>query len=223
VHVRRLCGLTTCAILLRPPHEFRVSGIDVRQGSPEVLEEIVEFLRRHGPRRQFFPAYALDDFTGGAALRGLKPQDVMVARRGGSVTGVMAVWDQSTYKQDIVDSYGPGLRRLRPVYNMAARLLGAQPLTPPGQAIPLAFAACMCVADDDLAVMRALLSACMRSAYERGKAFLMIGLADDDPLLPIARRTLHITYRSDLFAASWSEEPLRLLDERIPYIEIATL
>ena len=85
-------------------------------------------------------------------------------------------------------------------------LLGARPLTPPGQAIQLAFAACICIADDDPAVMRALLSACVKNAYERGKAFLMLGLSDDDPLLAVARRYLHITYHSDLFAVSWSDD-----------------
>ena len=104
------------------------------------------------------------------------------------MVGVMAAWDQAAYKQDIVDAYGPALRRLRPLYDLGARLLGARPLTPPGEAIPLAFAACICVADDDPGVMRALLSACARDARERGKAFLMLGLADDDPLLAVARR-----------------------------------
>ena len=51
----------------------------------------------------------------------------------------------------------------------------------------------------------------------------MLGLADDDPLLPVARRWLHVTYRSDLFAMSWSADPGPLLDGRVPYIEIATL
>jgi hypothetical protein len=215
--------MTTYAILLRPLGALRPLGIDVRPASPETLEEIVKFLRLQGPRRQFFPAYTLKDFTGGATLRGLRSQDVMVARCGGAVVGVMAAWDQAAYKQDIVDAYGLALRRMRPLYDLVAQLLGAQPLTPPGQAIPLAFASCICVADDDPAVMRALLSACAQSALKRRKAFLMLGLADDDPLLPVARRYLHITYRSDLFAVSWSDEPVSLLDGRIPYIEIATL
>lgn len=222
-HTLHVCGLTTCAILLRPQRVLRVPGINVQPGSPETLGEIIEFLRNQGPRRQFFPAYTLEDFTGGERLRGLKPQDIMVARREGAVVGVMAVWDQAAYKQDVVDAYGPALRRLRPIYNLFARLFGAQALTPPGQAIPLAFAACICVANDDPIIMRALLSASVKRAHEFGKAFLMLGLTDNDPLLAVARRYLHIPYRSDLFAVSWSEEPLTLLDRRLPYIEIATL
>jgi hypothetical protein len=223
LHARRICGLTTCAILLRPRRTPGLSGIDIRPGSPETLEEIVDFFREQGARRQFFPVYTLESFTGGTQLRGLRPQDLMVARRGNTIAGVMAAWDQEAYKQDIVHAYGPGLHRIRPIYDLLARLVGAQPLTPPGKAIPLAFAACICIENDDKTVMRALLSACMEHAYGLGKAFLMLGLPDDDPLLTVARRQLHIPYRSELFGFSWSEEPALNLDRRMPYIEIATL
>jgi hypothetical protein len=223
LHARRVCGLTTCAILLRRRHPAHTPGIEVIPGSPERLPEIADFLAAHGPRRQFCPAYSLEDLAGGARLRGLRPQDILVARRGGEAAGVMAVWDQSTFKQDIVEAYGPGLRRLRPFYNLAARLIGAHPLTPPGEAIQTAFAACICIRGDDPAVMQALLADCTRRACEQGKAYLMVGLADEDPLLPAVQKYLHITYRSDLFAVSWSEEALRALDGRLPYIEIAAL
>jgi hypothetical protein len=223
LHTRHICGLTTCAILLRPRPVHGTPGVDVLPGSSGSLAEIVAFLRLKGAGRQFFPAYTLEDFTAGSRLRGLRPQDIMVARGGNEVVGVMAVWDQASYKQDIADAYGSVLRRLRPAYDLAARLLGACPLTPPGQAIQLAFASCICVADDNPTVMQALLSACTHSAYERGKAFLMLGLSDNDPLLAVARRYLHIQYHSDLFAVSWSDEPIKQLDGRIPYIEIATL
>jgi hypothetical protein len=135
----------------------------------------------------------------------------------------MAAWDQAAYKQDIVEAYGPPLRRLWPICDAAARLLGFSPLTEPGQAIPLAFAACICIADDDAAVMQALLAACARHARDRGKAFLMLGLADHDPLLRAVRGNLRITYHSDLYAAAWSRGVVEQLDERVPYIEIATL
>ena len=135
----------------------------------------------------------------------------------------MATWDQMAYKQDVVDVYGSTLQHLQPAYDLFARLLGARPLTPPGQAMPLVFAACTCIVGDDPAVMRALIATCARVAHLRGKAYLMLGLADNDPLLAVVRRWLHVTYRSDLYAASTSAELLPKLDDRIPYVEIATL
>jgi hypothetical protein len=223
LHVRFISGLTTCAILLRPFGTRQSPGIAVTPGSPETLEEIIAFLRQNGPGRQFFPAYTLDDFTGGTKLRGLNPHDIMTVRRDGKILGAMAVWDQAAYKQDIVDAYGPMLRRLRPAYDLAARLLRASPLTPPGQVMPLAFASCICVAKDDPNVMKALLSACVKNAYECGKAYLMLGLADVDPLLPAVKRYLHVEYHSDLYALAWDDGVVEQVDGRIPYIEIATL
>lgn len=219
----RLAGLTTCAILLRPRRRPAVPGISVDPAARGDLAEVVAFLRREGPRRQLFPAYTLDDFTAGRTLRDLAPEDVAVARRGASILGVMAAWDQAAYKQDVVDGYGPTLRRLRPAYDVVARIVGASPLTRPGSAIPLSFAACTCVADDDPVVMRALVAACAERARERDKAFLMLGLADVDPLLRAATSWLHVTYRSDLFALSWATDPASVLDDRPPYVEIATL
>jgi hypothetical protein len=223
VHVRRLCGITTYAILLRRTDPLAPHGLDIQPASAASLPEMVDFLQQHGSSRQFFPSYSLEDFTGGARMRGLAPEDMMVARRAGRIAGVMAAWDQAEYKQDIVQEYGPALRRLRPIYDAAAGIFGFSPLTPPGQAMPLAFAACICIANDDAAVMQALLDACERHARDRGKAFLMLGLADHDPLLTAVRRSLHVTYHSDLYAASWSPAAVEQLDERVPYIEIATL
>jgi hypothetical protein len=219
----RLAGLTTCAILLRPRRLPRVSGVDVEPGSAEDLPEIVGFVRAEGARRQLFPVYGVEDFADGRSLRGLAPEDLAVARRGGRIVGVMAAWDQAAYKQDVVAAYGPTLRRLRPFYDITARALGARPLTPPGSAIPLAFAACTAVADDDPAVLNALLAACAERARQGDKAFLMVGLADEDPLLPVVRRWLHVTYRSDLFTLAWDGAPVPVPDGRVPRIEIATL
>ncbi|MBN2848982.1 MAG: hypothetical protein JXP72_11130 [Coriobacteriia bacterium] len=219
----RVSGLTTCAIVLRKRPILRIPGVEVQPASATTLPEVVAFLRAEGLRRQFFPAYTLDDFTGGRVLRRLGVDDVLVARREGSIVGTMAVWDQSAYKQDIVEAYGPGLRRLRPLYDLVARALGAPPLTPPGAAIPLAFAACTCIEGDDPDVARALVSAAAAHARVLGKAYLMVGLADADPLLGVVRRFPHITYRSDLYALSFDEDPSARLDGRVPYIEIATL
>ncbi len=219
----RLAGLTTCAILLRPRRQTRAAGLDVGVATPDTLGEVIEFWRGEGRRRQLFPVYAAEDVLGGRTLRGLSLDDVAVVRRAGSIVGVMAAWDQAAYKQDIVESYGPTLGRLRPAYDLAARVLRAHALTPPGQPIPLSFATAICVADDDPAVMRALVTASAERARAAGKSFLMLGLADRDPLLPVAKGFLHVTYRSDLFVLSWTTDPASGLDGRTPYIEIATL
>lgn len=222
----RVSGLTSCSILLHPRFRRRLrlaTGVAVTPASSFAgLSPVVQFLRTQGALRQFYPAYTLEDFRNGT-LRGLTPADVLVARRKGAIVGVLAAWDQWSYKQDVVDSYGPMLRLIRPGYDLAARVFGAARLTRPGEAIPLSFAALFGVAGDDPDVTRALVAAATTRAFDQGKAFLMLGLADSDPLLPVVRRWPHITYRSDLYALSWSADPAAALDGRLPYLEIATL
>ena len=106
LHTRDMGGLTTCALLLHPTRLHCAPGVDISPGSAETLPEIVNFLRQHGARRQFFPAYSLENFTNGASLRGLNVEDILVARRGDQIVGVLSVWDQAAYKQDVVERYG---------------------------------------------------------------------------------------------------------------------
>jgi hypothetical protein len=235
----RLAGWTTSALLLRrglrgagpgradrgPVDRGRKdAGVELEPGSLDSIEEIVAFLRGCGARRQLSPAYRVEDFTKGRRMRGLAAEDLVVARRRGAIVGVMGTWDQSPYKQDVVDAYGPALRRFGRLYDLGARAIGARPLPREGQAIASAFAAPLGVADDDLDVMRALLRAAARRASERELTYLMLGLADEDPLLAVVRRSLRITYRSDLYVLSFDgDDPVARLDGRVPYIEIATL
>jgi hypothetical protein len=222
--VTRLAGMTTLALVLHRHQPSAIRGCTIEPGSRATIEEIVAFLRVSGARRQLFPAYRVEDFVRGAATRGLELEDLSVARQGGSIVGVMGMWDQSGYKQDVVHAYGPSLRRLRPAYDLAARVIGSRSLPAPGDPIRSAFAAFVCVADDDPDIFRSLLRATCERARALGFAFVTIGLTDDDPLLPAARRWLSIRYRSDLFAHSWSRhDPAADLDGRVPYVEIATL
>jgi hypothetical protein len=224
LHAARLSGLTSLALLLRPRRPRGAPGLRVTQGSVDQLPEVVAFLRRVGARRLLFPAYHVEDFTDGRTLRHLAPADLAIGRRDGRIVGVVGAWDQRAYKQEVVDAYGPSLRRLRPLYNFAARAMGTPPLPQEGQQIPVAFGAPVCIEDDDPAVFRALLDRAMEQARVRGFGMLMVGFADSDPLLAEARRTIHVTYKSELFVFSWATAtPGAGLEDRIPYCEIATL
>jgi hypothetical protein len=233
LHAARLSGWTTYAIVLRRRRGGRAGssarpnrrdGLAIERGSVDRLEEIVAFLRRVGAGRQLYPAYREEDFLDGRRMRGLAVDDIAVARRGGAIVGVMGMWDQSGFKQDVIDDLGPRLRRFRPAYDLAARLIGARPLPREGEVLRSAFASFVAVEGDDFAVMRALLRDTCDRACALGHTYVTLGLADADPLLAAARRTFHITYRSDLFLLSWdAPDPAAGLDGRVPYIEIATL
>jgi hypothetical protein len=180
-------------------------------GQPS-LEEIAAFLQREGPRRQLSSVW-----TAGALRRlaafGLTGEDVRVVRKGADIAGVIALWDQSAYKQSVIRGYSGWLR-------------AAAPLLPrPGTALRSAYASLICVADDDPAVFESLLRDVGALAAERGFEYLLVGLDARDPLLDVARARPHVAYPSRLYLASWpdggpSYEPL---DARPAYLDIATL
>jgi hypothetical protein len=180
-------------------------------GQP-AIDEVADFLQRQGPRRQLSSVWTADSLRRLASF-GLTTDDIRVARRDGDITGVVALWDQSAYKQSVIRGYSGWLR-------------AAAPLLPrPGTALRSAYASLISVADDDPVVFESLLREVCALAAARGFEYLLVGLDARDPLLDVARAHPHIAYPSRLYLASWpdggpSYEPL---DARPVYIDIATL
>ncbi len=220
---RQMGRLFTLALIVRRGQRA-ATGVEIRTGAQVELADVVAFLQREGRRKQFFPVYSAQDFTG-PATRGLRLEEMAVAVRGGKITGLLALWDQSAYKQTVVAAYRDDLRRIKPFYNLGAKFIGAQPLTEIGQPIHFAYAAFACVENDDPALFRALLQTVYNRAAVRGFAFLMLGLCAGDPLLVVARRWLHIPYTSTLYTVCWQADEgwRQALDGRPPYVEIGTL
>jgi hypothetical protein len=228
---RDLGRLFTLALALkqskRPKAETLLNCV-ISPACQEDLPDIVAFLRQYGAARQFFPAYCEEDF-GGDATHGFHVEDFFIARCRGEITGVIGLWDQSSYKQTIVRGYARWLRVARPAYNVGARLL-ARPLLPAvGEKISYAYASFVCIADDDHEVFSALLRRVYCATAERGYSYLMVGFDERDPLLKIARSYSHIAYRSRIFLAGWNQEAniferfYEQLDDRVPHLEIAFL
>jgi hypothetical protein len=140
--------------------------------------------------------------------------------------GSVALWDQRSLKQAVVNAYTPVTERLRPAIGAASRLLGGHRLPAPGETIPMAYAALLTVADDDVAVARALIGAAVAEAARRGIGIVMLGMTEDDPLLPALRRLPTITYRSTVFAIGWNDSAAELASrcaQRPLHVEIAML
>jgi hypothetical protein len=191
----------------RPSPSGRLSS-----GQPS-LEEVAMFLRRQGPRRQLSSVWTADALNRLAAY-GLTSEDILVARRGdGTIAGVIALWDQSAYKQSVIRGYSGWLRV-------------ASPLLPrPGTELRSAYASLICIANDDPAVFASLLRDIYARTAERGFDYLLVGLDARDPLIDVARAYPHFAYPSRLYLAAWpnggpSHEPL---DARPAYLDIATL
>jgi hypothetical protein len=222
---QEICRLHTLALFVRRPKSLSSSGYDFSRGSAADLPAIVRFLNQHGAHKQFFPAYTPADFANSPLTLNFSPEDFVVAWQGKTPVGVMGLWDQSGYKQTVVQGYGGWLKRFRPLVSLGLRLLGAKPMPAPGGSLNFAYAAFVCIANNDPAIFDQLLRRVYNLAAARGFAYLMIGLTQTDPLLAAARRYLHVPYHSRVYLVSWQADedyPARP-DGRIPYLEIAAL
>ena len=205
------------------------AGMEVREATYEDLTQIVQFLSAAGPARQFFPQYAACDFFGShGTFRDLTPQNLLLAFRHGRAVGTLACWNQCRFRQTVVEAYGGHLRWTRPLCNGWAGLRGLPKLPQPGHPFPHLAAALPVVQDDDVSVFTVLLESLLGRAAEQlagSRAYLLVGLHEDDPLLPVARRYTWHSYRTRLYYVCWEDgETLRAeLDDRPPYLELGCL
>lgn len=202
------------------------SGIEVVPARADDLPEILEFLRREGPRRQFFPHYRTEDFfRPDCQLLGLTPGQLLLARRGSQLVGTLAGWDQHGFKQTVINGYSGPLRWLRPVVNFVARFTGGQQLPAPGEALRYLTAALIVTAGDDAPVLRALLDQVRESPITGLSRHLLIGLHESDRLVTLLRFYRPRWYVTRLYLVCWDDgEVLRQeLDERVPYLELGCL
>jgi hypothetical protein len=214
----------TLAIDVSRPRPVMPCDAAIGSAAAGDLAAIAQFLRSCGSRRQFFPVWDESSLNTLSAY-GLKAEDLIVARRSGQIAGIIGLWDQSAYKQTVIQAYSGWLKAVAPLWNSAAPLLRRNSLPRPGEAVRSVYAALVCVAGQDAAVFASLLREAYRHARSRGFSYLMLGLDALDPLLSLARSYPYIPYTSRLYLAEWSDGGhLHERLERFPaYVDIATL
>jgi hypothetical protein len=217
--------------------EYRTLAIDTKRAKPLLradmqvsapdageLADVAKFLQAQGRQRQFFQKWTCEGLARLSDF-GLRAEDLRIARRSGEIVGVAALWDQSAYKQTIVQSYSAWLRALAPLYNLVAPWIGRAALPRPGEELQSAYVSLICIANSDIGVFRVLLRELYNLARNRRLHYMLIGLDSRDPLLPAALEYFHVLYPSRLYLAEWpgGEGIHEQLDGRPAYVDIATL
>lgn len=171
------------------------------------LQAIADCLQRNYRRYQFAPVW--DERALEAA--GLRPEHFLVVRDDARVTACLAIWDQRAARQMIVRDYRQPIGLLRPLINLAAPVLGFPPLPRAGSQLQQGWLSHLACDRDEPAAFEALLPAALQMGRQLGLEQLMLGLADNHPLLPFARRARrHLNYRSDIFLVHWNDSKARV-------------
>jgi hypothetical protein len=193
----------------------------IRRATAADWAAIVAFLNRENARYQFAPVYHENDLTNGR-LRGMQPENILLAEANGSIIGTLALWQQSTFRQLHIDAYHGAWRFIRPVYNALARLTPLAPLPRAGEALKYAYLSLMAVQNDDLAVFRVLLRHAYRASHGTGLYYLIGALHERHPLRPAFADYASIPSGGQLFTVQFDGEPYPL-DGRVPYIDAAAI
>ena len=204
----------------------QVPGFNVRPAQAGDTSAILKFLKTQGPARQFFPCYESGDFfSSRGTFRDMTASDVFLAFQDGDLTGMLGSWDQRAFRQTTVNAYSGPLRWVRPVYNAWAGLRGRPSLPKPGEQFRFHTAAFPVVKGSNPQVAAALLDQLLASLSTKDCDYLLVGLHETDPLLPIVASVGTTTYRTHLFYVCWDdgEELREQLDNRPPYLELGCL
>jgi hypothetical protein len=204
----------------------RAPDVHIEHGTRERMAEVAACLERNHRRYQLAPFFTEADLLSPERSRGLAPEDFFLAIAHGRVAGCIALWDQSGFKQVVVQGYSPPLARWRPWINRLSPLLGTPRLPDPGHALPHAYLSHLAVDGDDPSLFRALAEAALGQARARRYAYVVIGLAAAHPWVPWLRRRFRPReYRSVLYAVHWEDgrEAVDSLDGRLPHVEAALL
>ncbi len=191
--------LVTSAISLGGEKRRISHPYTVERGSRKNLDEVVIHLNKWGRNHDFFPYYTAEDFLDNRILKGFHLDDLVILRKGKEILGTLGIWDQSGFKQSVVDGYSDFLRRLRPGYNVLAGLTGFPRLPAPGETIDSVYGCCLCLKDNNCFYFRILLREVYNLAVTGKFSYLMIGLSEEDPLVSELRTYRKILYHSDLY------------------------
>ena len=176
---------------------------------PVAPAELAAFLERCG--RQFQLAAAWTE----AALLSLERHDLPMTafsaiRERGEIVAVSAFWDQRRFRQTRIHNYSPTLRRLRPLANAIAPLIGTTPLPPVGSVVSHAFLSPLAIAPGRDDLLASLIAGHAAKAAERGIAFVAVALpcaaAGTQPLRSetlLQRQFRCRTYATRLYSVSW--------------------
>jgi hypothetical protein len=198
----------------------------IRRGEEAGCESVMQFLSEVGRRRQFFPSLDSRDFQTDY-LRGLRVNDFRVAvQEGKTIMAAAAVWDQNSFKQNIVQGYSTPVRLLRPTFNFMLRLSGFRPLPPPGGTLSVLCMAFCCSREEKPAALRALLEGICEELRGSPHHYLVMGFHEQDPMRTVMSGFPAFRYTSRLHLVYWDDGQKfanNLDRSRIPHLEVATL
>lgn len=202
----------------------KVAGVSVRRASAADLTCVTEFMRREHARKQFAPVWDVTALTAPGIGR-LRIEDFWIAERGDTILGTLATWDQHALRQTHIEAYSKSLSRIRPLYNLLAKISPLKRLPAPGERVPYLYISALAIADDSPALFAHLLATVCNATRSGPWHYAICGVHQRDPLAAVLENFRRIEAAGLLFAVHYPEQASAFaeLDNRVPYVDFGVI
>ncbi|MGH1363847.1 MAG: hypothetical protein ACRBF0_09835 [Calditrichia bacterium] len=193
----------------------------IRRATEEDIPAIIDFLNTNGRKRQLFPHYTethLRSATG--ILRGLTHHDIYIAESANRILGTLALWNQKSFRQTVIETYSRSVHIAKPLYNLLHKIYG-KPILPAKGELDYGSCALCCILNDQQDIFIQLLKTVLSA--NKNLHSVLLGLHETDALLSAARGLPHIPYLSRLYYVYWDNSVHPTPDGRTPYLELGAL
>jgi len=198
------------------------AGLTLEMGNVEKIEEVFDFVNLYNSKKQFAPVYLASDL-GSPRLKGLKIEDFFLARKNGELVGVIAAWDQESFRQTHVEKYGTIFRCVRSFNNCLSYITSLKPMPKEGEKIPYFYASHIAIKDDDKDIFRFLIQHLCDAKRQGNWHYFVCGLHEKNPLTEVLSEYNKFDASGQLYSVCFDGSEETVLDNRIPHLEIAAL
>lgn len=213
------------SVHLALPRRRRASPYRVRRADEGDLPALAAFLDADARLRPFgYPMPEAELRRRLAEWPGLRPGSFYLAEdRGGGLAGCLALWDAAPVKRTVVSAYRGGMRRVKRMYDLAARFLRVPRLPDPGGELRYLYATHQAIPSEDPAVMRALLDAVYADHRRSGHHLVCFCVLENDPLASAFRgfQVTDLPARLFLVTPAGTEPPAACFADARPGFEMA--
>jgi hypothetical protein len=206
-------------LLIAVPRRPKAAKLRLRTATAADIPDLVRILNDYGRQFQFATVWTPDRITS-LERHGLPIERFLVATAGDEIVACGALWDQRKFRQTVIRGYAPLVSTVRPLLNMASRILGKPGLPPPSSVLSHAFLSPLSFASSSDRMLPDFVESCFSAAAETGIEFLTLALPTMDGRLPeLRRRFTTRTWRSRLYRVDWPDRgSMKMQAQRVRFL-----
>ncbi|MBK7426551.1 MAG: hypothetical protein IPI60_05725 [Saprospiraceae bacterium] len=166
------------------PHYFDKGSYQVRRARTSDIASMQLFFNLESSKINYAPYY---DFASLHApyYSGIQIEGYFLAFQNEQIVGICGTWNQISIKQTRIVSYSKLFRKMKPLYNMLARLTGWSKLPQEGSVLHTLNLHCIFVSDRNPGIFQSILWQIATDFKHENYDYMMCSLSEGDPLIRV--------------------------------------